>query len=337
MGFVSFQNPARSIAESFGSVKDGLNYDGLAVLVDFSSTGRERRWAKYKAGSEGLAQLYHAANEVEMLITDKRLLDLEHCGEFLEFVVFADGSKRLKYAYFCRNRLCPMCQWRRSLKLSFRLRGAIERLKESDNSFAYIFATFTVKNCTGGDLGACIGDMTKAFSSMLRCPTFKGKILGYCRTIEVTVNQRDLTYHPHIHALLVVEKSYFSRGYVRHSAWQQAWAAVMDLDYLPQVNVKRADVGSVVEVAKYSTKGVDSLANVGSSKLAVGIGVLVTLHKALKKRRLISAGGVLKAALHDFDRDLIRDDEGVVEDVDSPEVGRVIYKWTPKFGVYLEA
>ena len=317
-----------SIGHLSGSVKS------FRVLKDFSSTGKERKWAEFKAGSERLADLYRRANEVESLITDKRLGDLEHCGEYLEFALFADGGKKLKYAYFCRNRLCPMCQWRRSLKLSFRLRGALERIV-TDNSAALIFATFTVKNCAGCDLSSTISDMTTSFSTVLKKSPFKGKILGYCRTIEVTFNRKDWSYHPHIHALLVVDKGYFSGcGYVKQAVWREVWAESMNLDYSPLVNVQRAELGSAAEVAKYSTKGIDSLSKVKNQKLAVE--VLSVLHKALKGRRLISAGGILKTALRDFDKDLIRDDEGIVEDVNSVEVGRVIYKWTPKFGVYLE-
>ena len=309
------------------------------VLSDYSSTGKSRPWGKHKANAAKLAKLYRRANERELLISENRLASLESCGDILEFSVFRNGGKRLKHAYFCRNRLCPMCQWRRSLKLSHRLRGALKKLVDEDSSVAFIFATFTIKNCAADKLSTTITQMTRGFSSMLKRTPFKGKIRGYVRTIEVTVNKAQMTYHPHIHALLVVDKSYFGgRGYIKQATWRQAWGKAIGVDYLPLVNVQRAGVGHVVEVAKYCSK-VDDLAEMMTSGVVnqkMAVDVLITLHKALKGRRLVSTGGLLKDALKCFDKEL-EDDSGVVEVIDDVdvEIGRVIYRWTPLAGVYV--
>lgn len=306
------------------------------VLTDYSSTGRERPWQKHKANSKRLAWLYRKANESldKPLMTSKQIESIEHCGDYLEFAVYEGGAKKLKNAHFCRGRLCPMCQWRRALKLSFRLRGALEKLAAADDSVSFVFATFTVKNCVAEKLSDTLNEMTTAFSAMVRTPSLKSRIRGYCRTIEVSFNERRKDYHPHIHALFVVDKRYFSgMGYIRHSEWRLAWASAMHLDYLPMVNVKKADIGVAVEVAKYSVKGLDALTKI--KNVATSVEILKVLHTALKGRRLVSAGGVLKDSLQDFDRDLIRDEEN--EDLNTAaEIGRVIYKWIPSLKLYID-
>jgi hypothetical protein len=79
--------------------------------------------------------------------------------------------------------------------------------------------------------------------------------------------------HPHIHCLLLVRPSYWSRDYVKQLRWQQEWQMAARLDYAPVVDVRRAKakptdehlhgvapVGAVVEAAKYASKATDLLA-----------------------------------------------------------------------------
>jgi hypothetical protein len=78
--------------------------------------------------------------------------------------------------------------------------------------------------------------------------------------------------HPHLHCLLLVRPSYWSRDYVRQLQWQQEWQMAARLDYPPVVDVRRAKakpgaesqgetapVAAVVEAAKYASKATDLL------------------------------------------------------------------------------
>jgi hypothetical protein len=79
--------------------------------------------------------------------------------------------------------------------------------------------------------------------------------------------------HPHLHCLLLVRPSYWSRDYKRQLWWQQQWQMAARLDYAPVVDVRRAKakpgreshgelapVAAVVEAAKYASKATDLLA-----------------------------------------------------------------------------
>ena len=70
---------------------------------------------------------------------------LEECGNNLLFSVSDKNEKRLKGANFCRIRTCPMCNWRKSLKLFGQMSKITDRIMEQDKSTRFIFATFTIK------------------------------------------------------------------------------------------------------------------------------------------------------------------------------------------------
>ncbi|CYH45314.1 replication protein [Streptococcus pneumoniae] len=65
------------------------------ILLDKNKRGKDRNWR------------------------GRKLLSLKLADIFKEFIRREDGSLRLYQAYFCKNKLCPMCNWRRSMKYSY--------------------------------------------------------------------------------------------------------------------------------------------------------------------------------------------------------------------------
>ena len=77
------------------------------VLQDITPAGKERPWASHKSDAQLLS--YALA-----LSDDRAAQRVRHCAVTLWFRRHEDGSLRLDTAQFCRVRLCPVCQWRRS-------------------------------------------------------------------------------------------------------------------------------------------------------------------------------------------------------------------------------
>ena len=317
------------VAECGGSFKQ---------LEDFSRSGRQRPWQAHKQASTRLASLYEFANQVLPLplLSSKRLQDLYDCGDRLEFAVFADGHKELRRAWFCRVRLCPMCMWRRSLKLAGKAKRAVDFIKSARPSTRFLFVTFTQRNCAGSELGATLTKMTSSFSKVMKDKRLGKTLLGYLRSIEVTVNKQDWTCHPHIHAILAVRADYFTRGYIKQLEWREMWRSATGLDYLPQVNVKplKDSDWAVAEAAKYAAKGIDTLAD--SPDKVAAARMLADLTVGMRKRRLVSFGGVFRNVKFDdvdYDSGDLVHVEGTSGD---SEIGRVVYRWSPMLGVYVE-
>lgn len=234
-------------------------------MKDISSSGRETPWEDKKIKSYFISKSF---NRLGYTTKSERIAQ---CGTFLEFKRFlSDDSLKLNQANFCKVRLCPMCTWRRSLKIFGQVSKVMnEATKIKDSHF--LFLTLTVKNCKGADLSETIDLMMKGFSAMFRRARVKKSILGCFRALEITHNTNKHsksfdTYHPHFHCVLMVNKSYFtSRNYIKQNEWAEMWKQVVGLDYEPIVHIetiKNSEKNiqkAVAETAKYSVKDTDIL------------------------------------------------------------------------------
>ena len=240
----------------------------------------------------------------EQKLRDKGKLMLS-CGFSLEFV---DG--RLYNANFCRQRLCPMCQRRKSLKTYSDFMKLLHHL----DGYAFLHLTLTVPNCPLNELAETIGFMNKCSSRLFSLGETKKAFKGVVRCLEVTYNSSTISFHPHFHCLIAVKPSYFkSRDYIRFDRLQYLWSAIWKMreenlksdkwdsnsfmsialsasEFL-QVHVVRADNGALPEIAKYAVKPLDFEC---SEKERAD--VLGHLHSALNGKRLVYLSGVFKEA-----------------------------------------
>ncbi|PIB14811.1 protein rep [Vibrio rotiferianus] len=97
---------------------------------------------------------------------------IKDCGGLLGFKECPSGHfKKLAYANFCGQRLCPMCQWRRSLK-TFGQVSQIYRVlttRFNERSYSALMLTLTIKNCEHGELKNIIENLTKGFNRLFDC------------------------------------------------------------------------------------------------------------------------------------------------------------------------
>lgn len=84
------------------------------ILVDKNSRGKERDWRGRKILSLKLADIFKELQYKKTFV--ERVIS---CGDTLQFIQNQDGTLKLYQAYFCKNKLCPMCNWRRSMKYSY--------------------------------------------------------------------------------------------------------------------------------------------------------------------------------------------------------------------------
>lgn len=317
-------------------------------LVDYSPTGKKRKWNKHKQNSLRLADVYKEALELyPNLITAKRLEDLILCAEQLEYLVDADGNKKLYRTYFCRNRLCPMCQWRRSLKLFSQVSQITNYVSVKNPNVRYLFITFTQKNCVGSELGIEFDKINKAFTKLTnktKCVAvtkrFQQSILGYIKSTEVTYNNKTNMYHPHLHCIFAVKEDYFKpSNYISKNAWRAIWAELLNLNYLPQVNVQAVKQNrqekAVAELAKYPAK----IASILDLPQQQAVQVVADLTIFCYKRRFVAFGGILKKAKSILNLQDVEAENADLIGVENIEgfnaVARVMYKYNAKFGTYI--
>lgn len=343
-------------------------------LHDLRPNGTERPWAKWKRETQGLADIYEvlgcdpdnpqAAHDLD------KARRVSECANYTEFQRHdPDGQHSgpwltLHTANFCRNRLCPMCGWRRSLKMGSQAREVVaeaNRQKVSRDGVAYkwLLVTFTVRNVTGPELGRTIDQIHKAAHNMAKTKRWKAAVKGWLRATEITHNT-DVksasfdTFHPHLHFLLCVNSRYFkSAEYIPQKEWKAMWERAAGLNYDSQVNVKAVkDLendptkesktslgGALAEVTKYVCKpqGVVTWEN---PEMAVR--TVLVLDRMLDGRRLTSWGGVLKEAAAKLKLDSIETGdlvhvESESEDKDANAIADyVAFNWSVGVSDYLK-
>ncbi len=310
--------------------------NSIEILTDKSAKGKERPWREKKMANTLLALAYDDVNE-------KKAARLRDCGNYLSFAIHEDGTKKLKHMDSCRVRLCPMCAWRRSLKVHAHTVQILDAMQEQ---YAFIFLTLTVRNCLAEDLSGTIDTMMTAWRRLTERKAFKTAVKGWYRGLEVThnVDIKDEyydTYHPHFHALLCVNKSYFkSRDYLSQEAWTSLWRESARLSYDPMVDVRKvrgSTSQAVAEAAKYTVKDGDYIL---PDDWDLTVDTVRVLDAALDNRRLVAYGGLMKE-LHkqlnlddEVDGDLIHvgDDDGS----DAPETSKTVdFFWHTGYSQYV--
>ena len=286
--------------------KENYKANRNGILKDINKKGKDNNWKERKKDNLNLADSYKRLGEKKYY----RVID---CSTFLEFGVTKTSSLKLLQANFCKVRLCPMCAWRRSLKIFGQVSKVMDQVEKNYN-YRYIFLTLTVKNCYSEDLKDTLDLKTKSFNKLSERKAFKKAIKGYFRSLEITYNKEDNTYHPHFHLILAVNKSYFTDKdyYLSQENWTRLWKESLQVDYKPVVDVRRVKSKDknfskvIAETAKYTVKSEDFLIKKEDGKIdeALTDEVVATLDKALHRKRLVSFGFLFK----DIHRQLNLDD-----------------------------
>lgn len=317
------------------------------ILEDHSASGRKRPWSEKKGEALELLELFKVAREIDRdIISDARLLALSECASWLKFAEAVDGKRTLKRANFCRLRLCPMCAWRRSLKLFSQVSAITDAILAAKKA-RFIFVTLTVQNVQGEYLRDVIGRMNDGFAYFVNkhrkfdaTEKFKKNLMGYMKAVEVTYNPRRNDFHPHIHAIFEVRPSYFmgGGGYLTHSDWRSMWKSAMKLDYEPQVNVKAVKdttAKAVAEVAKYPVKMCE-LSKIKNKKKAAQ--ALIYLKKGIHNCRMVTFGGDFREYKRRLALDDVESGDLVHVETDARElnaVAMVLFRYRADVGAYI--
>lgn len=334
-----------SIAFADSDVKKQVTGTG-EILVDLSGTGRERPWSKRKMENRRLVEILETVRRLdESAISERRLDAVRDCASWLLFAEQEGGGRKLSKANFCRLRLCPMCAWRRSLKLFSQVSKITDAIL-ADKKARFIFVTLTVRNVVGTDLRDAIERMGKGFKHLTQgskhCAAsvrFRESLLGYMKAVEVTYNSTQNDFHPHIHCIFEVKPSYFVRGgYLTHADWRDMWKSAMKLDYEPQVDVraiKDATARAVAEVAKYPVK-LKGLLEIADKTQAAR--TLIQLKTALHSCRLVTFGGDFREYKKRLSLDDVETGDLVHVEADSKTLNAVaftLFRYRADAGAYI--
>jgi len=302
------------------------NYNILPVL-------EEQDFKDKKTRQLGVIEKYQYFNK-------NKTNDLTDCARYLEFGLYQHTKdetyqKKLEKMFTCKDRFCPMCNWRRARKLGKQTYDVLEAIQK-DHKVRYLFVTFTDKNVSIQELSEKIKHMNKSFERLFRSKRVKNSVLGWSRILEYPPQKNDASkINQHYHCLIVVPTSYFKTTdnlYIKQDEWSSLWQKALRVSYSVSVDVriikskdgKDPIAKAVAEFAKYPLKDVDLK--------ALSIEQFQELVKQMVRKRAVAFGGIMKEyrkklILDDVeDGDLIFDDDELTEE-EWQKVADIIYQF----------
>ena len=292
-------------------------------LSDLSE--RDRLWDFHRSKTTQVEQIYQRS-EIYQDYAER----MHVCSTFLDFRLVPHEELlklKLSHAMFCHVRLCPVCQWRRSLMWHCKALMIIPKVLEAYSTYRWLFLTLTAKHVPASNLRTELKHLNKSFERLSKLKSFPGE--GWIKCVEVTHSKTTNGYaHPHLHVLMVVKPSYFGVNYLSLEKWRSMWQKSARFDYRPQVDIR---------TFKHLKQGLDDIKNltrmlcetikyqVKESDLIRDSEWTLELTEQLKGTRAISTGGILKP----YFRELENESEDLIGKGDEEEetLGHVFAMW----------
>lgn len=330
--------------------------DTIEIIVDFLELNNILE-EKFKENKEFEERFVPKKKKSLLLAESYKRLDyfgkyesVKDCGTFLEYVHVVDSNKvkvdgKLNRANFCKDRLCPMCNWRRSYKIFSQVSQIMSVIA---NKYQFLFLTLTVPNCEGFELKEKIDMLLKSWRKLTMHKKYKEVVQGAFRALEITRNKENGSFHPHFHVVLAVPLDYFVNSglYMSHDVWLQMWRKATGDDSIKFVNIKKMrgkkDVegqecsdylaSAVAESAKYAVKDSDYIISDDNDLTDI---LVYTLSNALHRRQLVNFSGIFAETRRNLNLDDAEDGDLVhIDGKIEPSLSYMIVRYGWSTGCY---
>ena len=295
-----------------------------AVIVKDASVAD--RWADHKRMAAAVAlQLvaagFHSRGERMSVCSD--VVTYRYCP--------ACDTWHVDRANLCRDRLCPICNWRLSLQRYAMMQDVVRPMIAS--GLTWCLVTLTVQNCAPAALSRTIDAIMRCWHRALSRRDMRASV-GWARGLELTYNAEEGTLHPHMHVLCAWPPA-TDRGESLKRAWVDLVAAEGLVVSIKAQHSAALDGPSsadltkdILETYKYSIKG--------SDVLHMPVGVLREVARQWGGRRLMALGGVLKTAAAERALEEVAEAApvSVCRSCGSAELDRYLLRWSMGEQVY---
>src|SRR5699024_10775723 len=204
------------------------------TLKDLTKCGKQRSWREKKIDNVSYA-------DILKIIKIKNVINVKQFGNVLDFKPTDEGYLKLHKTWFCKSKLCPVCNWRRAIKNSYQAQRVIEEVVKEKPKARWLFLTLSTRNAIDGDtLEKSLKHLTESFRRLFKYKKVSKNLIGFMRSTDVTVNKNDGSYNQHMHVLLCVESKYFrgSENYISQNDWINLWQKALQVNYRPVANIK---------------------------------------------------------------------------------------------------
>lgn len=240
------------------------------TLLHFSP-GDAINWELHRYESDLVARFYSGSK----IPQHQRIFrQMSCCSSRISFYLDKEGDYKLYASNFCKQRSCPVCQWRRVILWRRRMRLAIPKVEAQLPGWRWLFLTLTVENIPLVQLRGFISSMQDSFSRLTRYGHHWARqqkpfpAVGWIKSLEVTRAANNFA-HPHYHCLLLVDPQYFDKSqnnFLSHEDWLCMWQRSLSCDYRPSIRISaikedKSGTSKLSEAAKYTVKVSDLVAD----------------------------------------------------------------------------
>lgn len=284
------------------------------------------KWTEHKKQSKRVAE------KMKNIGKKERAERMANCADFIEYEHCPEcDTYHIKKTYLCRDRFCPVCTWRLSLKRYSNMRAITDTLQAGYPELKYSLITLTVKNCKASELSSHLKKMANAWNNAIRRRPIKKALAGWAKSIEITYNEKERTVHPHFHVIFAWHNP-ASEEVIK--AWIEAAtkeglkanAKAQNAQNLHQKeNKEQTMAGAICETFKYTIKSKD-LDDMPLSEFRA-------LVDSMSGKRLISFGGIIKELAADLKIEMETADDTdetieVCHKCGNSSLEKIIYKWS---------
>lgn len=295
------------------------------------NSSKDQIWDSHKTVSYQAQQAFLSSTSERQLRRGERMAS---CAPYLIFRLLENQDSKevihkLRYAEFCRVRLCPICMWRKSMAWRARFYEAWPRIISEYPKARYFHLVLTVPNCEIFDLRSVLNSINEAWDRMASRNTWPA--IGFIRSVEVTRDRKGFA-HPHVHVLMMVNANYFDgKNYMSRDDWREYWLSALRIPldsnyihpFIRAINGLDNLANTVLEVSKYAVK-MKSMESILRNK--PGQKWFLELDSQLSKTKAVTLGGIIRLMMRETeisDEELLHQEKDLIGDL----IKDVRYDW----------
>lgn len=209
---------------------------GISSVQVSKARAANGRWEKYARLRAVLVDSLRKIGKAKFT----KLADMvEQCHEQFTAHRCRNGHEWAKTCFSCKLRLCPFEMRARSMAAIHKFGPVIKSMKEPK------YLVLSMQNCQIDELKKGIKDLFAALKRLRHSQLWSG-VRGALAVLEVTYNERERTWHPHLN--VVFDGPYIPKPEL-NAAWLRSTKGRGCITW-----IERADGGTVCELLKYITK-----------------------------------------------------------------------------------
>lgn len=211
---------------------------------------------------------------------------MEHCGVW-----------RGDRFYYCRVKLCPICQWRHQMQWYAKLiYGVLPAVRKHAPRAQYLLLTLIGQECAVSKLRSTLQTMAEGWRRLTQLRIWPA--FGWVRKLMVDYS-KEFHARPRYSCLMIVHPYYLHDGPLAPHEWAELWQDSLRYGYRPVVEVQQTNT---VKIQQRGWEITTPSIAVPDNNSTQACRYLWGLTNAVWKEKTLTSGGCMKQFLKAVDK-----------------------------------